>query len=245
MNKLGPRKFHQTQYSVGENSQRFLIHQQDDLFIAHEHLFQNATPSRFYHHSADTFVFVIKGELYLSQIPEEYSHRNDEDNQTILKAHQGIWLAAQSMNKVTLLSPAVELCIVRLNPNHAIDSSDDFKKVSSGNVASLVGRNRIQVWPLWQGKTGQISLELYPPHYKETLYYEKSSTQYILPLKGHALITKDKKTAEVCPTSGKVIPQKEPRAMINPTNESIVLFSIITSKPNNGRVLLLKRASHQ
>lgn len=244
MNKLGPRKFHQTQYSVGSDSQRLLIHQQDDLFITHEYLYQNATPTRFYHHPVDTFVFVIKGELYLNQIPAGFSALSDERKQTALKAHQGIWLAGQSVNQITLLSPTVELCIVRLNPNHAIDSSDDFKKVSSGNVASLVGRNRIQVWPLWQGKTGQISLELYPPHYKETLYYEKSSTQYILPLKGHALITKDKKTAKVCPTTGKVIAQKEPRAMINPTNESIVLFSIITSKTHNGRVLLLKKASH-
>lgn len=223
-------------YSLGESSKRFIIHQQDDLFIAHEHLFQNDTPTRFYHHQADTFLFLIRGELYLQQIAQQNS-----EQETALKQHQGIWLTAQTINSITLLTPTVELCLIRLKNTDLVESNNSFKKVSSGTVESIIGRSHIKTWPLWHGETGQIALELYPPQFKETLYYQKTATQYLLPLNGIAFISDNTSPQKACPRYGKIIAPKEPRAILNPSSESVTLLSVITTKNTKGRILLLTK----
>ena len=223
-------------YSLGENSKRLIIYQQDDLFISHEHLIQKETPTRFYHHPADTFLFLIKGELYLQQSSEQ-----NTEQETALKQHQGVWLVGQSTNSITLLSPTVELCLIRLNNKGRIELTNPLKKVSSGTVDSTSGRSHIKTWPLWQGEAGQIALELYPPKFKETLYYQKAATQYLLPLNSTAIITRDKNDTKACPAYGKVIAPKEPRAVLNPSNESITMLSVMTTQSTKGRVLLLTK----
>lgn len=223
-------------YSLGESSKHFIIHQQDDLFIAHEYLFQTDIPSRFYHHQADTFLFIIRGELYLQQCTQQNS-----EQETALKQHQGIWLTAQTINSITLLSPAVELCLIRLKNTGQAELNNSFKKVSSGTVESISGRSHIKTWPLWHGEAGQIALELYPPQFKETLYYQKTATQYLLPLTGIAFISNDKKVPKACPRYGKIIAHKEPRAILNPSNESVTVLSVMTTKNTKGRILLLTK----
>ncbi|MBD5770221.1 hypothetical protein [Marinomonas colpomeniae] len=218
-------------YSLGESSERVIIHQQDDLCITHEHLYQDATPTRFYQQQANTFCFVLKGELYLQQKQEE----------TILKKHQGIWLNAHIVNTATLLSPIVELCLIRFKISDNSTPISPIKKVSSGTVESGLGRNHIKTWPLWQSSSGSISLELYPPRYIETLYYQKAATQYILSLDGMALISDREKHSKKCDNLGKVIPHKVPRAILNPSSESIIVLSVTTSHKTKGRVLLLKK----
>lgn len=220
-------------YSLGDPSERLIIHQQDDLFVAHELLFQNATPTRFYQHNADTFIFLIKGELYLQQ--------DTHEKETVLKIHQGIWLAAHTINTVTLLTPKIELCIIRLGSSHQIGIDHPFKKISSGTVELVPGRSHVKIWPLWQGASGQIALELYPPHYKETLYYQKTATQYLLPLNGSVLLSDGKKPPRSCPTVGKIIAQRERRAILNPSQDSISLLSVMTSPATKGRILVLTK----
>lgn len=227
-------------YSLGESSKRLIIHQQDDLFIAHEHLFQNDTPTRFYHHQADTFLFLIRGELYLQQ-----SAQQNCEQETVLKQHQGVWLAAQTVNSVTLLTPTVELCLIRLINKGQTELSDSLKKISSGTVDSTLGRSQIKTWPLWDGEAGQIALELYPPQFKETLYYQKSATQYLLPLNGKAFISNNKRESKACPIYGKVIASKEPRAILNPSAESITMLSVMTTQNTKGRILLLTKPNSE
>ena len=224
-----------TCYSLGEPSKLTIIHQKDDLFVAHEHLFQNATPTRFYHHQADTFLFIIKGELYLQQ----NSPKNEQES--VLKKHQGIWLKAHTINSATLLSPTVELCLIRLPSTTKTAIGDEFKKVSSGTVESTLERNKIKTWPLWQGPSGYIALELYPPSYSETLYYQKMATQYCLPLNGIIYISNEQKPAEPCSNLGKIIPKKTPRAILNPSKHSITVLSVTTQQHTKGRVLLIKK----
>ena len=224
-------------YSLGEPSKHTIIYQQDDLFIAHEHLFQNATPTRFYHHKDDSFLFVIKGELYLQQ------NTSDDEKESALKKHQGIWLQAGSINSITLLSPTVELCLIRLQSTTKITMGSLFKKVSSGTVESTLERNKIKTWPLWQGQSEHIELELYPPHYRETLYYQKMATQYYLPLNGILYISNEQKLPTACPSLGQVIPKKTPRAILNPSSESITVLTVTTQQHSKGRVLLLKKPS--
>lgn len=222
-------------YSLGESSERIIVHQQDDLFIAHEHLFQDATPTRFYHHPNHTFLFIMKGELYLQQNSEQ------NEQEIALKKHQGIWLEALTTSTLTLLSPSVELCLIRLKETTNRLTSGLLQKVSSGTVESILGRSHIKTWPLWQSQSESISLELYPPKYSETLYYQKTATQYILPLSGTIYIADERKQPEKCSDLGKVIQQKVPRAIFNPSQESITVLSITTSQQTKGRVLLLKK----
>lgn len=218
-------------YSLGESSKRVIIHQEDDLCVSHEHLFQDATPTRFYHFKTDIFCFVLKGELYLQQ----------DDQETVLKKHQGIWLRAQTVNISTLLSPAVELCFIQFKGTTQNIQDTLLKKVSSGSVESTLGKSHIKTWPLWQGKSGSISLELYPPHYTETLHYQKVATQYILPLNGDVLVSNHSKQLTKSSNLGTVILKKIPRAIFNPSNESITVLSITTQQSKKGRVLLLKK----
>jgi len=226
-------------YSLGEPSKHTIIHQKDDLFVAHEHLFQNATPTRFYYHQADTFLFLIKGELYLQQSAQQNTPNKEQE--TALKKHQGIWLKAHTVNSITLLSPTVELCLIRLQSTTKTTEKHPFKKVSSGTVESTLERNKIKTWPLWQGPSERIALELYPPHYTETLYYQKMATQYFLPLNGTIYISNEQKHPEICPSLGRVIPKKIPRAILNPSTESTTVLSITTQQHSKGRILLLKK----
>ncbi|BDX03263.1 hypothetical protein MACH16_20110 [Marinomonas pontica] len=228
-------------YDLGAPSKHLIIHQQDDLRIAHEHLFQSATPVRFYHYPANTFLFVMKGELYLQHHQQDTESPSQE---TALKKHQGIWLAANSINCVNLLSASAEVCLVQFSPLHDLsDTPPPFKKMSSGSVESQTGRGQIKTWPLWEGESGQICLELYPPQYKETLYYHKKATQYFLPLNGTAFLSDKTKQTEVCPIFGKIIPHKQPRAVINPNKDSITMLSVMTPQSTKGRVLLLTRST--
>lgn len=223
-------------YSLGESSERIIVHQQDDLFVAHEHLFQDATPTRFYHHPDNTFLFIIKGELYLQQ------NSGENEQETALKKHQGIWLAALTTCTITLLSPSVEICLIRLKKTTDTSTAGTLKKVSSGTVESVLGRSHIKTWPLWQSQSESISLELYPPQYSETLYYQKTATQYLLPLSGTIYISDEKKQTTKCSDLGKVIFKKEPRAVFNPNPESVTVLSITASQRTKGRVLLLKKS---
>ncbi|RBP84174.1 hypothetical protein EBI01_05215 [Marinomonas rhizomae] len=223
-------------YSLGDSSKRLIIHQQDDLFVAHEHLFQNDTPTRFYHHETDTFLFIAKGELYLQQ-----KMRQNNEQETVLKQHQGVWLTAQTINSITLLTPTVELCLIRLKNANQSELNSSLKKVSSGTVDSTLGRSKIKTWPLWQGEAGHIALELYPPQFKEPLYYQKTATQYLLPLNGTPFISNNKKASKACPNYGKVIAKKEPRAVFNPSNESVTMLSVMTTQNIKGRILLLTK----
>ena len=226
-------------YNLGESSKHFIIHQQDDLFIAHEHLFQTDIPTRFYHPQADTFLFLIKGELYLQQGAQQNLQSNEQE--TALKQHQGIWLEAHTINSITLLTPTVELCLIRLKNTEQTELRGSFKKISSGTVESILGRSHIKTWPLWHGKAGQITIELYPPQFKETLYYQKSATQYLLPLSGITFISNENKIPKPCPSFGKVLARREPRAISNPNSESITVLSVMTTQKTIGRVLLLTK----
>jgi hypothetical protein len=224
-------------YSLGNTSKGHIIYQQDDLFIAHEQLFQNATPTRFYHNQADTFVFIVKGELYLQQKTQQNALAVEKE--TVLKTHQGIWLAAHTISNITLLTPMVELCLIRLKPTRHVEENELFQKVSSGTVELIPGRNHIKTWPLWQGPSGKIVLEFYPPQYKETLYYQKTATQYLLPLNGIAFISNGKKPPEVCSMLGRIITKQERRAILNPSSKSITLLSVMTAQQSKGRILVL------
>jgi len=226
-------------HSLGDPSKRFITCQREDLFVAHESLYQHATPTRFYHHQADTFVFIIKGEVYLQQKTPLSLHPTEKE--TVLKTHQGMWLAAQTLTNVTLLTPTVELCLIRLHSTGHIEENERFKKVSSGTVEFTPGRNHIKTWPLWQGATGKIALELYPPHYKETLYYQKAATQYLFPLNGITYVSNGKKPPEACPTLGKIICKQERRAILNPSKESITLLTVVTGPQSKGRILVLSK----
>ncbi|MEP3351142.1 MAG: hypothetical protein ABJN96_14470 [Marinomonas sp.] len=222
--------FYPIHYSLDKSSsQRIIIHQQDDLCITHEHLFQDGTPTRFYQNQVDTFCFIIQGEIFLQKDKQE----------TSVKKQQGIWLDALSLSKVTLLTPKVELCFIHFNKVKNKEAKP-LEKVSSGTVESESGRNHIKVWPLWQGESGSISLELYPAHYYETLYYQKVATQYILPLSGTAYIASNTKEHQACDSLGKVLLKKEPRAISNPSADSIIVL-LVTTSHTKGRVLLLTK----
>ncbi|WP_137169492.1 hypothetical protein [Marinomonas sp. FW-1] len=227
-------------YSLGETSKRIIVHQQDDLLIIHDHLFQDVTPTRFYHDQADTFLFIIKGEAYLQQ----YAPNNVQTivEEITLKTHQGIWLNADTINSVTLLTPRVECCLIRLSNSMNSQPTQPFTKISSGTVESQLGRNQIRIWPLWETEIGRISLELYPAKYKETLYYHKTTTQYFLPLGGSTLLLSKSKTPTACPSIGKVIPPKEAVAILNPGNQNSIVLSVMTKHYNQGRVHLLTRS---
>ncbi|WP_421854023.1 hypothetical protein [Marinomonas sp.] len=243
MNLSDQNTFDPINYGLGESSKHFIIHQQDDLFVAHEHLFQTDIPARFYHHQTDTFLFIIKGELYLQQNALQNLQNNEQE--TALKQHQGIWLKAHTINSITLLTPAVELCLIRLKHTDQAELNSSFKKISSGTVESILGRSHIKTWPLWQGEAGQIALKLYPPQFKETLYYQKTATQYLLPLNGTAFISNEKKAPKACPSYGKIIAHKEPRAILNPSSESITVLSVMTTQNTKGRILLLTKPQNK
>jgi hypothetical protein len=178
----------------------------------------------------------MKGELYLQQS----TPKNEQES--VLKKHQGIWLKALTINSITLLSPTVELCLIRLPSTTNITKDDLLKKVSSGTVESTLERNKIKTWTLWKGVSEHIVLELYPPHYTETLYYQKIATQYFLPLNGSIYISNEQKHTDVCPDLGKVIPKKVPRAILNPSTETITVLSVTIQQHTKGRVLLLKKS---
>ncbi|WP_418138752.1 hypothetical protein AB8616_02615 [Marinomonas sp. RS-M-Aa-14] len=116
-----------------------------------------------------------------------------------------------------------------------------FKKYLLAQLSLIPGRNHIKTWPLWQGASGSITLELYPAHFKETLYYQKNATQYLLPLNGVAFISNGKKAPESCPTLGKVITKQERRAVLNPSKDSITLLSVMTAQQSKGRILVLTK----
>lgn len=222
--------YHPIHYSLNDSSsQRIIVHQQDGLCITHEHLFQEGTPTRFYQNQVDTFCFVVKGEIYLQQTSQE----------TNIKQHQGIWLDTDTLNTATLLTPKVELCFIQFDKTKS-KAIKPLEKVSSGTVESKLGRNNLKVWPLWQGESGNIYLELYPPHYKETLYYPKVATQYILPLSGTPYISSAPNKYQACDRLGKVLFRKEPRAVLNPSNDSIITL-LVTTSHTKGRVLLLTK----
>lgn len=226
-------------FSLGEKSKRIIVHQQDDLLIIHDHLFQDMTPTRFYHVPANTFLFIITGEIYLQQ--HRSSSIQDIAEETNLKKHQGIWLNAGTINSVTLLTAKAELCLVRLTPTTNTQFTHPFKRVSSGTVESQQGRNDITVWPLWETELGKISLDLYPAKYKETLYYHKTATQYFLPLGGLTLLLAKSRNPAACPSIGKIIPPKEAVAILNPENQNNIVLSVMTKQHNKGRVHILTR----
>ncbi|NLQ16105.1 hypothetical protein HGG82_00525 [Marinomonas sp. M1K-6] len=221
-------------HSIGSISQRIIIHQQDDLFIAHEHLYQSDTPTRFYQHYADTFLFVIKGELYLQQDAAK------ETKETLLKAQQGIWLTATSINTMTLLSAMVELCLLHLSVTKQPENALPFNRVSTGTVERIEGKNRVRSWPLWQGQSGSVAIQTYPPHYTEALCYQQDVTQYLLPLNGRVLLSDHNGVNQECSKQGEIIFKKTPRAILNPNSKSITLLTVTTPHPIKGRVLLLK-----
>ncbi|MBJ7538480.1 hypothetical protein [Marinomonas transparens] len=221
------------QYHLGQSSQRIIIHNQNDLNISHEHLFQDDTPTRFYHYKANTFLFVLKGELYLKQ----------DEQDRVIKQHQGVWLEANTVNIVTLLKASIEICLIRFKASDQSKSLDNLKKVSSGTVNFVSGRNGIKTWPLWQGDSGYIAIELYPPYYKETLYYQKAANQYLQPLNGQVFINNGKGTPQACPEIGKIITTRTPRAILNPNTESVTTLTVTTSPAEKGRVLVLTRAN--
>lgn len=239
MNAIAQNTSNPLDYSLGEASKRIIVHKQDDLLIIHDHLFQDATPTRFYHDQADTFLFLIKGEVYLQQY--ESSNAQDVSEEITLKEYQGVWLNTDTINSVTLLTARVELCIVRLAPAVNTKPSHSFKKISSGTVESQLGRNQIKVWPLWETEIGRISLELYPAKYKETLYYHKTATQYFLPLNGSIVFLSKSKELTACPSTGKIIPPKQAIAILNPENQNSIVLSVMTKQYSEGRVHLLTR----
>ncbi|QRV23585.1 hypothetical protein [Marinomonas foliarum] len=226
-------------YSLGEASKRIIVHQQDDLLIIHDHLVQDVTPTRFYHNPVDTFLFLLKGEVYLQQY--ESSNVQNIAEEITLKKHQGIWLNANTINSVTLLTPRVELCLIRLSTSVNTKSTHPFEKISSGTVELQLGRNQIKVWPLWETEHGRIALELYPTKYNETLYYHKAATQYFLPLNGSAVFMSKSKTPTSCPSIGKVVPPKEAVAILNPGDQNSIVLSVMTKDYSEGRVHLLTR----
>lgn len=218
------------EYRLEEGSRSVIVLQEEQLCVKHERLIQSTTPTRFYHAQDNTFLFILKGEMHLKC----------DQAETILKPHQGTLLPTKQVVLGTLLSPAIELCLVRfINTQASVSEPPQFKKLSTGTSHSSVERNGITAWPLWGAKEGVISIMLYPPQHKETPYYYKQTDQYLLALDNSIAISIDKGEFKECAKTGCFVPKKVRRAFFNPHDKSTPVLSVTTPYPEKGRVLVL------
>ncbi|MEL0612801.1 hypothetical protein [Marinomonas arenicola] len=218
------------QHELGKNGCSSIIHKEDNIGIRHEHLLQDSTPSRFYQATDKCFLFILSGELFLKS----------QHNEIQLKKNQGSWLPSTAITVATLLSPEVRLCIVTFStyPKRT-EKVTQFNKVSSGNITSIVEKNGVTIWPLYQGEEGVIAIHSYPAHYKETPYYHKHTDQYLLCLDGKMALSINKQAFKYCPDIGQYLPKMTRKAVFNPNNKIITVLSITTPYPEKGRVLAL------
>lgn len=218
-------------FDIGHESKKTLVYRNAEQFIYHEALFQNATPNRFYYFSSPTFLFLLKGEIVLQQ----------NQNEQILKQHQGIWIPLNQTHIATLLSAQAILCLVSFPKIKPQEIGETFSKLSSGLMEPKKGRNGVTIWTLWQGSEGLINIESYPAHYKESPYYQRQANQYLLPLNGTLFIAKDKHSPIELKSTGEFIRKRLPRAILNHHHEPIIALSITTPYPEKGRVLVLSK----
>ncbi|SBS33694.1 hypothetical protein MSP8887_01990 [Marinomonas spartinae] len=226
----------QAHYSLGKEAHAILLHHCNNLRVRLETLTQASNPTRFYHGFQHTFLFVLKGEVFLKHGQEDM----------LLKMHQGTLLSKLNTTIATVLTPQVEICVITFFREPNTVSESDFKKVSSGTVEALPERLGVTSWPLWRGKSGTVSINLYPAHYKESTYYHKSTEQFLLPLSGEPLeISTNMQTAKKLSESGLFIEKQTPKAFYNISDNSVAVLSIYTPHPEKGRVMLLSKATNQ
>jgi len=222
----------QTHYHLGKEAHAILLHHCDNLRVRLETLTQATNPIRFYHGFQHTFLFVLKGEVFL---------KCQQENR-LLKMHQGVLLPRRHTTIATILTPQVEICVITFFREPNSDCESDFKKVSSGTVEASAERLGVTSWPLWQGKNGAISINLYPAHYKESTYYHKNTGQFLLPLHNDSLkVSTHMKTAEPLSDHGLFIAKQTPKALYNTTDKSASVLCIYTPYPEKGRVMLLAK----
>ncbi|BFM48841.1 hypothetical protein [Marinomonas sp. THO17] len=222
------------QYPLYGDSERIIIHQQDDVMILHERLSQEATPTRLYQPAQASFLFLLTGEV----------HVQSQQHAVNIKAQQGVWFPINQTSVLTLLTPSASLCVIRFNKMKANSIlPDTLQKVSSGAVDSQIEKKQVQVWPLWETKETRISIEKYPAKYSEAIYYQKNAMHYILPLQGQAYLANKQAAASLCSEWGQVIPAKRASAVLNPNEEVVILLSLVISKKAQlkGRVIVLNR----
>lgn len=222
----------QTHYHLGKEAHAILLHHCDNLRVRLETLTQATNPIRFYHGFQHTFLFVLKGEVFLKCQQEDM----------LLKMYQGVLLPKLNTTIATLLTPQVEICVITFFREPNTVNENEFKKVSSGTVEALPERLGVTSWPLWHGRNGAVSINLYPAHYKESTYYHKNTGQFLLPLNGESLMVSTcMKAAKKLSVHGLFIAQKTPKAFYNISDNSTTVLSIYTPYPEKGRVMLLAK----
>lgn len=216
-------------YKLGKNANARIVHHCDQTQILLETLNQSSNPTRFYHAFEETFLFVLKGELFLK--------KNQDD--ILLKSHQGTLLPRDTTIIATLLQPNVELCFIKFLKAPPSAEECYFKKVSSGTVQAQPSRLGMMIWPLWQGKQGMIAINLYPAGYNEPSYYHKETQQFLLPLNGELSASINKQPPKPISEQGLFFTKRIPKSVLNLQQESIAALCVFTPFPEKGRIILL------
>ena len=217
-------------HALGKESKRRILCDESQFRIYHETLLQDEQHSRFYQFPNDAFVFILKGQAYLS------------DNQAglALEQYQGSWISPDQAHKLVLLSPHLELLIIAYQGNLAPCAQALYLE-SQTIESKLITSNQIERQMLSQVESLSIELENYPGKQTEHLHYHRQSGQFIITLEGEMGLSVNHAEVTIEPYDWALVKAKQRHFLKNNQAESSLCLSIYSPPPAKDRVLVLKK----
>lgn len=219
------------QHTLGKESLRRILCNESHFRIYHESLIQDEQHSRFYHFSNDTFMFVLSGQVFLS----------DTDAGTPLNQLEGAWVAPNKAHKLVLLSPSVEILVVSYQGNLSPCANDFHTALSSENNDEKLTPN-INRQTISHTNSLSIELETYPSLQAEHLHYHRHSRQFILSLKGKFNLQLDKKEITLGKFDWALVNEKQKHRLKNLERSESLCLSIYSPPPSKDRVLVIRKS---
>lgn len=217
---------------IGASGKRTLLANTAFLRAYQETFYQEEVQTRFYQFPTDAYLYSVTGQVFIE----------NQQQESLLKQNQGIWLKAESIHKVVLLSAQATLLIVVCQHDNPSDPTIDYLQPQSSGTASKISQTSpASRWLLSQHPNVKIELELLPENYQEHLHYHRYTEQFVVNLSDQIVI--HGAADAVCLRHGEayLIPAKQQHRISNPTNQAIQLLSFYTPKPIRDRVLVLKK----
>ncbi len=215
---------------IGQSGTKNLLCHCESMNIYQEHFFQNEVQQRFYRFTTDCYLFVLDGQAFLQ----------NQNQECTIKPNQGVWLEAESNNKLVPLSNQLNCLLVKVRGAPLDTPFNEYMRVQSTGTAnkSLTASNNNQ-WVLSEHPNVKIEVELLPEQHNEPLHYHRFAQQFIVSLTDTITITQPERETTLSPKEGLLILAKSKHKIVNNNAHSAQILNVYSPRAKHDKVLVL------
>jgi len=185
---------------------------------------------RFYRFKADCYLFILDGQAFIK----------NESQECTIKPHQGVWLEADSNNKLVPLSNQLNCLLVHVRePQHDTLFNEYMRVQSTGTASKSISTSNNNQWILSEHPNVRIEIELLPKQHDEPLHYHRYTQRFIVSLTDTIKINCGDQENSLEPKESLLILAKSKHKIVNQNSHSAQILSFYFPRAKRDKVFVV------